>query len=477
MKGFRYLAKNVGLLTISQFGTKLLSFFLVPLYTNVLSTTEYGTYDLLNSTVALLIPILTMNICDSSLRFSIDRENDNSEIFSISLLHFMIGEIIIAGAIILNSLINFFPIIHSYEWLFFLLFSGTSINGILTYFARGIDCVKEVAISGVICSATMLSLNILFLLPLHMGLIGYFAANIIGIIMQGIYLFIAIKGWKFIKIGKSNSVLHKDMLQYSQPMIINNIAWWVNNVSDRYVVTYLCGVAANGIYSVSYKIPSILTIFQTIFNQAWTLSAVKDFDSNDESGFFSNMYNMYNVCMIMICSLFIIFSRVIARILYAKDFFVAWKYVPFLLISVVFGALAGYLGGIFGAVKDTKVFAESTFISACVNIILNIVLVAKIGVIGAAIATAIAYAITWLIRIIKVKKYITLKLNLKKDCIAYAILVVQSVILYIFNESFEFYLVEFFMFGGITVLYYKHLLKIYSKIKYSFGGNKNYEKL
>lgn len=97
------------------------------------------------------------------------------------------------------------------------------------------------------------------------------------------------------------------------------------------------------------------------------------------------------------------------------------------------------------------------------------------GVIGAAIATAIAYAITWLIRIIKVKKYITLNLNLKKDCIAYTILVVQSVILYIFNESFEFYLVEFFMFGGITILYYKHLLKIYSKIKYSFGGNKKFE--
>lgn len=477
MKGFRYLAKNVGLLTISQFGTKLLSFFLVPLYTNLLSTTEYGTYDLLNSTVALLIPILTMNICDSSLRFSIDKENDDSEIFSISLLHFVIGEMVLLLALILNRAIGLFPIIQNYEFLFFLLFSGTALNGILTYFARGIDCVKEVSISGVICSAAMLCLNVVFLIPLNMGLIGYFLANIIGIIVQCVYLFISIRGWKFLKWIQINQSLHKEMLNYSKPMIINNIAWWINNVSDRYIVTYLCGIAANGIYSVSYKIPSILTIFQTIFNQAWTLSAVKDFDSKDQNGFFSNMYNFYNVCMTVICSIFIIFSRVIAELLYAKDFYIAWKYVPFLLISVVFGALSGYLGGIFGAVKDTKIFAESTFISACVNIVLNIILVMKIGVVGAAIATAVAYVITWIIRLIKARKYIELHVNLKRDFVAYTILVIQSLFLYVFDEGSVFYILEMILFIGLMILYYKPILKMSLKIKCFIGEKKNYGKL
>lgn len=475
MKGTKYLARNVGLLTISQFGTKLLSLFLLPLYTNVLSTTEYGTYDLFNSTVLLLIPILTMNICDSSLRFSIDEKSDNKQIFSISMFHFAISILILAVAMGINKVLNIFPIVNDYAIMFFWLFAGTALNGILSYYARGIDCVKEVSVSGVICSVTMLTLNVLFLLPLHMGVTGYFLANILGVSSQVIYLFIAIKGWKHFTMQKVSPVLHKKMLEYSKPMIINNVAWWVNNVSDRYIVTWLCGVAANGIYSVSYKIPSILMIFQSIFNQAWTLSAVKDFDPKDENGFFINMYNSYNICMTVICSLLIAASRVVAKLLYAKDFFVAWQYVPFLLISVVFGALAGYLGGIFGAVKDTKVFAQSTLISAVVNTILNIVLVARIGVIGASIATAIAYMITWLIRLIKVRKYIRLKIDWKRDITAYCILIIQSLMLYIFNESLVYYIIEVVLITLLLLVYKKQIKKIFNKLIKVVGGKLGHE--
>ena len=283
-----------------------------------------------------MIPILTLNICDSSLRFSIDNENDNKDVFSISIFHFFVSVLIIAGIIVLNKWLNVIPMINDYAQLFFWLFCATALNGILTYFARGIDCVKEVAISGIISSLLMFSLNILFLLPMHMGLLGYFLANIIGIMGQTIYLFVAIKGWKYCKVNKFNSRLHKNMLKYSEPMIVNNIAWWINNVSDRYIVTWFCGIAANGIYSVSYKIPSILNIFQSIFNQAWTLSAVKDFDPEDKNNFFSTMYNIYNICMVIVCSFLILTSRIIAHLLYAKDFFEAWKCVPFLLIAVVF---------------------------------------------------------------------------------------------------------------------------------------------
>ena len=71
MKGYKYLFKNIGLLTISQFGTKILVFLLVPLYTSVLSTSEYGTYDLFVTTINLLVPIVTLNLSDAVLLFNI----------------------------------------------------------------------------------------------------------------------------------------------------------------------------------------------------------------------------------------------------------------------------------------------------------------------------------------------------------------------------------------------------------------------
>ena len=55
------------------------------------------------------------------------------------------------------------------------------------------------------------------------------------------------------------------MLKYSCPLIANTVAWWITNASDRYVVMWLCGTAANGIYSVAYKIPSILNILQSFY--------------------------------------------------------------------------------------------------------------------------------------------------------------------------------------------------------------------
>ena len=107
MKGKKYLAKNIVLLTISQFGSKLLSFFLVPLYTSVLSTGEYGTYDLFNTTILLVVPVLTFNIADATLRFPLDSKEYTS-IFSVSLKHVVRGIIIFSALLVINYFANFF---------------------------------------------------------------------------------------------------------------------------------------------------------------------------------------------------------------------------------------------------------------------------------------------------------------------------------------------------------------------------------
>ena len=150
MKEVKELAKNTGLLAIGQFGTKLLSFFLVPLYTYVLSTADYGTYDLMNTTVSLLVPILSLNICDSALRFPLDKDVDRKQIFSICCLH-MFASVLFGGILIgLNYYFDVISIVNDYPVLFLLLFASNAISGFLNCFVRGIDKVKEVAISGVL---------------------------------------------------------------------------------------------------------------------------------------------------------------------------------------------------------------------------------------------------------------------------------------------------------------------------------------
>lgn len=438
MKGKRYLAKNMLFLTAGQFGTKLLSFFLVPLYTSVLTSAEYGTYDLYSATVALFVPILTLNIADSTTIFLLDKNSPKDGIISVSLKYYFFSLVFFAAAICLNLVFKFLPLFNEYPFFLFLMFAVNGLVNLLLCYARGLDRIKDVSVSGVVCSAVMIALNIVFLVPLHLGLKGYYLATIFGSLVQIVYLCISLRIFRFIKFKHQDKFLKKEMLGYSCPMILNTVSWWINSVSDRYMVTAFCGVVANGIYSVAYKIPSILTMFQSIFSQAWTLSAVQDFDSEDKNGFFSKMYSLYNVCMVLLCSVLIFSDRLVARILYANDFYEAWRYVPFLLVSVVFGSLSGYLGGIFAAVKDSRSFASSTVAGAVLNIFLNFVLINLCGALGAAVATMASYILVWAMRLYRAEKIMKLKISLARDCIAYMLLIFQCMAM-LFSEIFGFW--------------------------------------
>lgn len=459
--GYRYLFNNIGLLTLSNFATKFLSFFLVPLYTNVLTTTEYGTYDLFNATIGVLLPVLTLNIQESVLRFALDKKTNREAIVTISAKYLLFSNFLVIIGLIFNRITNLNAMIAEYGIYFFLMFFVQSLVGVITCYIRGVDRVADLSVSSVITSIVTISCNIIFLVAFKWGLPGYFLANIIGPLVQCIYLMVRSSFLNEIRFEQFTTE-EEAMTNYSKPLIANSIAWWVNNVSDRYVIVFFCSLAENGVYSVAGKIPSILNIFQTVFNQAWTLSAVKDFDSEDKNGFFTNTYKAYNCMMVIICSSIIVADKVLAKFLYAKDFYVAWKYVPWLTVAILFGALSGYLGGFFSAVKDSKLFATSTIMGAIINLFLNFVFTPVYGAMGAAIATAISYIVVWAFRYVQSRKYIRLKINLTRDIIAYILLIVQSLLILI--EGLKMYFFVGSVFLVICFLYIKDIMLVLNKI-------------
>ncbi len=464
MNRYKYLFKNIGLLTLSSFATKLLSFFLVPLYTNVLSTTDYGTYDLLNTTVGVLIPVLTLNVQDAVIRFAMDKQQNRKSIVSVAVKILLVSNAIVAAGLVLNSIFGLSTLVKEYAIFFFAMFFVQSVYGVITYYVRGIDRIADLSVSSVLASAFTICFNIIFLVVFKWGLAGYFLANIIGPLAQIIYLVIRADMIHDTDLKADFSKEKKAMLDYSKPMIANSVAWWINNGSDRYVVIFFCGVAENGIYSVASKIPSILNIFQSIFSQAWTLSAVKDFDPEDKNGFFANTYRAYNCIMVLICSALIVADKILASFLYAKDFYVAWRYVPWLTIAIVFGSLSGYIGGFFSAVKNSKIFAQSTVVGAVINIILNLISTPILGALGAAIATAVCYFAVWAMRYWYSKKIIKLRINLGRDLVTYGLLTAQAVVL-LALEGVVLYGAEVGIFLLITLLYIKDLITVFNKGK------------
>lgn len=409
-----------------------------------------------------MLPLLTLNIHEAVLRFLLDKSNDRNAVTTVGTRYFLVSNLIVVLGLAINFIFGFSALGKEYAIFFFLMYFSHSLSSVVMAYIRGVDRVADLSVSSVVSSVVIIGCNILFLVGFKWGLVGYFLANILGPIAQCLYLILRAHVGRDINLKEKYPQETKEMVAYSKPMIANSIAWWVNNASDKYVVTFFCGLAENGVYSVAAKIPSILNIFQTIFAQAWTLSAVKDFDSEDKNGFFANTYAAYNCLMVMICSAIIVSDKLLAGFLYAKDFYSAWRYVPWLTIAIVFGSLAGYIGGFFSAVKDSKQYAQSTIIGAVTNIILNVIFTPILGALGAAVATAVCYWVTWFLRFIQSKKYIKLRVNIVRDSISYLLLVVQSVAL-LFTDGVMMYAVEVGLFVVIALLYVKDILNILKK--------------
>ena len=66
----RYLLKNIALFSIGSIGTKVINFFLVPMYTNVMLTSEYGIVDLITTIATIVVPIITFNFGEAITRFA-----------------------------------------------------------------------------------------------------------------------------------------------------------------------------------------------------------------------------------------------------------------------------------------------------------------------------------------------------------------------------------------------------------------------
>ena len=460
---YKYLAKNTLLFTISSFGSKLLVFFLVPLYTNVLTTSEYGIADLITTTGSLLGYVFTIDIASAVLRFAIDQKENQHQYLSYGIRVLLAGSAIFAAVVIgMQSLKAIAWNEYCYFFLFFEFFV-LALNGILSNYLRAIDKVKEVAISGIITTLVTIILNIVLLLFFKWRLLGYLIAITTGTFVSSLYcLFVIHKPVGILLFDCCSPEKRVEMRKYSFPLLFNGIAWWMNNSLDKYFVTWICGTSENGILSVAYKIPTILTVFYTVFSQAWNLSAIKEFDKDDKDGFFTNTYSMFNAGSVIICSGLILINIPMARILFAKDFFAAWQYSSILLLATLFSSLSGILGSIFSAVKQSKIFAISTVIAAVVNCILNGLLIYLFGTIGAAIATVISFICVWAIRLFYTMKYINWKLEIVRDVIAYILIGLQIVFEHFYGH---FYIGQVFIFVVLIAVYRKNVMTFYGLIK------------
>lgn len=182
-------------MTVGQFSSKILSFLLIPLYTSILSTEEYGIYDIIVTTVTLLTPFLTLVISEAILRFAIDNDYDNRYVLTIGVTLVVLGSGVL---ILLSPIFSFVGSIAKYRIWIVVFFFVMNLHTVLIQFLKGINKVTQYSIMGVISTMTTLSLNIYYLVIRNYGIVGYLLAATMSHLLVSLIIIIHNKLWTYV---------------------------------------------------------------------------------------------------------------------------------------------------------------------------------------------------------------------------------------------------------------------------------------
>lgn len=404
------LAKNTAIVSIGKICTQLITFFLLPVYTAVLSNEEYGVVDLLNTLTSLLLPIATLQIEQGIFRYLLDcRENKEKQT---TLITTVSKFILVQSAICILIFLCASPFIHN-EYKYFLM--ANLLMGILSSISlqicRGLGDNKTYAVGSFITGALTVILNVIFIVAFKWGAYGMLIATAISNLLCAIYVFVKKKIYKYIDIKQNDKKLLKDIVKYSVPLIPNMISWWIVSASDRTIILAVIGVAQNGIYSAANKFSGIFSTLYSVFNLTWTESASININSEDRDEFFSKIFDFIVRFFGSLCLGTIAVMPFVFGILVNEKFAESYYQIPILILGSVFNILVSFLGSVYVAKKLTKEIAKTSIIAAIINIVVNVALINQIGLYAASISTVIAYFAMFIYRWIDVKKYVSIKTN------------------------------------------------------------------
>lgn len=399
---------------------------MVRFYTGYMSPADYGTADLITQTANLLFPIISLGITDGVFRFALEGEKGRKSVFTAGFAVITLGSLLFIPII---PLLRTVAELCGHIWLIFLYTLASCYHSLCSQFIRARGNTALFAVQGIINTSLVIALNILFLAVMQIGLTGYVLSVVLADFLCTVFLFVKERLWRQF----TTRVNKKDftaMLKYSIPMIPTTVFWWITSVSDRYMVNGLISEAANGIYAVAYKIPTVLTIISSVFMQAWQFSAVVEAggDEKEHTDFFGDVWRSFQAVMFLAGSFIIALAKPAIALLSTAEYFSAWEYVPVLALSMVFTALTNFLGTVYVVKKQSIISFLTAMTGAVINIALNFLLIPTgLAVQGAAIATFISYFAVFVIRAVNSRKYIRFKLYAGSIAANTAIALVQTV--------------------------------------------------
>lgn len=375
---------------------------MIPVYTHYLSPADYGTLELLELTLDVIILLVGVRLADSIIRYYNHYENpdDQMEVVSTAFLFSIIITIIVVSiclyfvssisAIVFNTSQNS----EYFKWIFFCL--GFQLMFIVPETFLLVEKKSFIYSSlSFACFVVSLSLNIYFLVALKYGIWGMIYSMFVTKLFNIIILFIiVIPKMKFS--FSVNKLL--EMLKFGMPIIPGAVSMFVINFSDRFFIQRFCDANELGIYSLGYKFGVLLIILiSDPFFRIWGTQQFEIVKKPDGPRTIGRYFSLYFLGLVFFALGISVFAKDIIYMMAETNYQGSSLIIPLITISYIFQGIANFSTlGIMVTYK-TKFILYSHVFSAIINIILNYFLIKNYGIYGAAFSTIITFFILFLI--------------------------------------------------------------------------------
>jgi len=424
MSGNRGLFFRTLLLGASAAVSKAATFLLMPFYTAALSPEDFGASDLVVSAAVLLMPFVTLHAGPTLFRFFAGaREEEKRAVLSTAAVMAISGSLLF---LLLLPLLRFWPVLRAYRYdLLFYVWSA-SLHSVLTQYLRATGGYTVFALLQPLTALCSLSLQMLFIVVGGLGARGYLLGIILSDLAASVFLLFLLRPWRlFAWRAVSRRMLGK-MLSYGLPLIPGAAFWWLMSLSDRYFILHYHSLEETGVYAAAARIPALFTFVLGVFLEAWQYSALQVGEGEARSAHFARIYRMLLPVSVFGAAALLVLSAPLVTVLFAPDYRGAVQFVPFLVLAALFSSLSGFFGTAYqSALRCVPVFFSS-MLGSGVNLLLNFLLIPKLGATGAALATLIAYFSVFVCRAHHTATFLRFSRYFKKGAVSLLLLLLSA---------------------------------------------------
>ena len=398
LKQLKQLGSDSLIYGLSGVVTRMISIFLIPIYTRLFVPEDYGIINLINTTFFLLGLLVVCALDNSASRWFYDSkdEADHKQTFGTWIWFQFILSVAVAVVIILLSpyLVNtFFK--EDGKPIYFILPAITLITNILPAVINNWYRVHRRPLATVLFSLfqsiVTIGLSVLFVIVFRWHITGVFAALAISSAIFSLVALQQMHGWFSTKYFSKQRLTV--MLKYAVPFIPAAIAYWLLNSTDSYFIAFFKDKAEVGLFGIGAGLASGIALFTMAFQQAWGPFAFSIMNDENAKQVYANVFLLYGYVTGFLAALLMLFAPEILMILTAPAYHdAAWVagILSYNLVLIGFTYIASI--GI-SIAKITAPYGIAMLFATILTIILDIILIPKFGKEGSAIATVAAQLI------------------------------------------------------------------------------------